>query len=56
MARIFNDSKTFVDMKLKTSEADILEKFQVWKDSFPDPTPDDVRNFVTVSINFDYFF
>lgn len=48
MARIFSDSKTFVDMKLKTSEAETLANFKDWKISHPDPTPDDVKQFVTV--------
>lgn len=49
MARIFPDSKTFVDMKIKTSEAETLANFAAWKEAYPNATSEDVRTFVTVS-------
>lgn len=49
LARIFPDSKTFVDMKLKYSENIVLENFRQWKVKHPKPTADDVRQFVKVS-------
>lgn len=55
MARIFNDSKTFVDMKQKSSEKVILANFEVWKQLNPNPTPDAVKQFVMVSENSIYF-
>lgn len=54
MARIFPDSKTFVDMKLKYSEDVVLANFRQWKLKYPDPIPDDVRPFVQVGINFNF--
>jgi len=51
MARIFPDSKTFVDMKLKVSEEDALANFDIFLKNHPDPTSDDVKQFV--ADNFD---
>lgn len=53
MAKIFPDSKTFVDMKLKYGPEKTLESFQKWKEDFPNYTKEDVERFVNVSfINF----
>lgn len=49
MARIFPDSKTFVDMKLKASEEETLANFAEWKSENPNPTAEDVKQFVAVS-------
>lgn len=43
MARIFNDSKTFVDMRLQKDEADVLQAFKVLPDN---PSNDQVFKFV----------
>ena len=43
MARIFNDSKTFVDMRLQKDEADVLRAFKALPDN---PTADQVLKFV----------
>lgn len=51
MARINNDSKTFVDMKLKASPNITLNNFQVWRIANPLPSTADVRAFVDA--NFD---
>lgn len=54
MARIFNDSKTFVDMKLKFPETVTLANFKDWKSDHKNLTPEDVKEFVKVSIHFYY--
>lgn len=47
MARIYNDSKTFVDMKIKTSESDVLSKYKTLMDqSNNSPSFDQVKKFV----------
>lgn len=51
MAQIFNDSKTFVDMKLKQSEESTLATFRAWQLQFPNPTEANIRQFV--ADNFD---
>lgn len=43
MARIFNDSKTFVDMRLQKDEADVLQAFKALPDN---PSEDQVFKFV----------
>lgn len=43
MARIFNDSKTFVDMRLQKDEADVLQAFKALPDN---PSNDQVFKFV----------
>lgn len=43
MARIFNDSKTFVDMRLQKDEADVLQAFKALPDN---PSKDQVFKFV----------
>lgn len=51
MARIHNDSKTFVDMKLKALPNITLANFYAWQVANPMPSIDDVRAFVNA--NFD---
>lgn len=51
MAKIYPDSKTFVDMKLKTNPETTIAKFRTWQSQNPSPSPDDIRRFVTVSFN-----
>ena len=43
MARIFNDSKTFVDMRLQKNEAEVLRAFKAFPDN---PSEDQVFKFV----------
>lgn len=51
MAKIFNDSKTFVDMKLKKSPKETVQLFHEFMAAHGDnPTRDDVIEFVSVSI------
>lgn len=53
MARIFDDSKTFVDMSLKESPEKTLDKFDEFMKSCGDnPTPEQVKGFVNVSTFF----
>lgn len=49
MARIYPDSKTFVDMKLKQSPEKTIEIFRKWQTDYPAPTKEDVETFVNVS-------
>lgn len=47
MAGIYTDSKTFVDMKIKTSPADVLQKFEVLMNETENmPTKLEIQNFV----------
>lgn len=49
-AKIYNDSKTFVDMKLKQSPETTLNLFkQFMNDHNNNPNRDDIRQFVEVS-------
>lgn len=51
MAKIFNDSKTFVDMKLKRSPKETVQLFHEFMAQHADrPTKNDVIQFVSVSI------
>lgn len=50
MAKLFNDSKTFVDMSLKKSPEETVVAFKIFMNNHTDaPTPEDVRQFVNVS-------
>lgn len=51
MARINNDSKTFVDMKLKALPNITLANFHEWHAAHPEPNATEVRAFVDA--NFD---
>lgn len=51
MARIYNDSKTFVDMKMKALPNITLANFREWQVENPSPSTADVRAFVDA--NFD---
>lgn len=46
MAQLFNDSKTFVDMKLKESPERTMALFRSWQQLYPSPTVDNIRQFV----------
>ncbi|XP_037033248.1 trehalase-like isoform X4 [Bradysia coprophila] len=46
MAKIFPDSKTFVDMKLKQTPAKTLELFKKWQEDHPNYNQTDVESFV----------
>lgn len=46
MAQLFNDSKTFVDMKLKTSYESTVAKFRSWQLQFPTPSVANIQQFV----------
>ncbi|XP_044253279.1 trehalase-like [Tribolium madens] len=47
MAKIFNDSKTFVDMKMVNDEKTTLANFdKFWSDTNQNPSKDQVRKFV----------
>lgn len=47
MARIFNDGKTFVDMKMSHAQTDVLQNFATLKNSTNNnPTKDDIERFV----------
>lgn len=53
MAHLFQDSKTFVDMKLKFPPDQTLSDFETFMLSKNNqPTEDEVREFVNVSVNF----
>lgn len=50
MAKIFNDSKTFVDMKLKQSSNRTIQLFKEFMAEHSDtPSREDVQKFVNVS-------
>lgn len=49
MSRIFPDSKTFVDMKLKQTPEKTLEYFRTFVVEHPNRTNDDIERFVNVS-------
>lgn len=51
MSKIFPDSKTFVDMKLKQTPEKTLEYFKKWKVDYPNRTKEEVEIFVNVSLN-----
>lgn len=51
MAHLYNDSKLFVDMKLKASPEITMTNFRSWQTLHPNYTTEDVRDFVTS--NFD---
>lgn len=46
MAKIFADSKTFVDMKLRASPDATLTSFRSWQAQHAEPSPADIRKFV----------
>lgn len=49
-AKLFNDSKTFVDMKLKESPQQTLDEFKAFMSEHDNnPPKDDIRRFVDVS-------
>lgn len=51
MAKIFNDSKTFVDMKLKRPPNETVQQFREFMSQHGDnPSKDDVKQFVGVSM------
>lgn len=51
MAHIFNDSKNFVDMKLKKSPKDTVQLFREFMAQHNDrPTKEDIINFVSVRV------
>lgn len=50
MSKIFTDSKTFVDMKLKQTPEKTLELFNKWKTDYPNRTQEEVEKFVNVSL------
>lgn len=51
-AKLFNDSKTFVDMKLKQPPQKTLDAFKEFmSDHDNNPPKDDIRKFVQVSIS-----
>lgn len=57
MAHIFNDSKTFVDMKLKKSPKETVQLFKEFMAQHNErPTRDDLINFVSVRDKFFAFF
>lgn len=50
MAKVFNDSKTFVDMKLRQSPEQTVIQFKLFMEAHNDkPTKDDITNFINVS-------
>lgn len=50
LAQIYNDSKTFVDMKLKRPPNETLQRFDEFMSQHNDnPSKDDVSQFVSVS-------
>lgn len=50
MAHLYEDSKTFVDMKLKYAPEQTLSDFQEFMTSKNnEPSKDDIRQFVNVS-------
>lgn len=51
MAKLYNDSKTFVDMKMKQPPQKILDLFnEFMEDHNHAPNKEDVRKFVEVSL------
>lgn len=56
MAKLFPDSKTFVDMKLKATPNITLSKFKEWQAIHATPTQDDIRTFVNVSLEKTIYF
>lgn len=50
MAKLYNDSKTFVDMKMKVPPQATMDAFhQFMADHNNQPTKEDIRQFVNVS-------
>lgn len=57
MAKLYNDSKTFVDMKMKEPPQETLEMFRQFMAEHDDkPTKEDIRQFVTVRPNLNAFY
>lgn len=55
MAKLFDDSKTFVDMSLKESPEKTMDKFnELMKNTGNNPSGEEVQKFVNVSINIFY--
>lgn len=51
MAKLYKDSKTFVDMKLKRNPDETLESFNKFMNVHDQkPTKDEIRKFVNVSL------
>lgn len=54
MAKLYNDSKTFVDMKMKVSPQNTLDSFREFMEKHDNkPTKEDIRQFVNVSYKSD---
>lgn len=52
MAKIFNDSKTFVDMKLKRPHNETVQLFREFMNKHDhSPSKEDIIQFVSVSFN-----
>lgn len=52
MAKLYNDSKTFVDMKMKEPPQETLEMFRQFMSEHDEkPTKEDIRKFVNVRPN-----
>lgn len=50
MAKLYNDSKTFVDMKLKESPQATMDSFREFMAKYDNqPSKDQIRQFVNVS-------
>lgn len=57
MAHIFNDSKTFVDMKLKRPPNETVQLFHEFMNQHGDnPSKEDIIQFVSVSIPVNFLF
>lgn len=55
MAKIYDDSKTFVDMSLKDTPDNTMKKFNEFMESVnQQPTKDQIKAFVNVSIFFEF--
>lgn len=53
MARVFNDSKSFVDMKLKQSPKQTIILFKEFMAQHSDkPSKENVRQFISVSVSY----
>lgn len=46
MSGIFNDSKTFVDMKMRQPPAETMQRYEQFIQDTPRPTKDQILNFV----------
>lgn len=50
MAKLYNDSKTFVDMKMKESPQSTMDSFREFMNKYDNqPSKDQIRQFVNVS-------